>query len=811
MRLALRRLLRTPGFTLLAILTLAVGVGANTAVFSVVHAVLLRPLPYPDPDRLIFLRERSNLFPSGSVSFPNYNDWRDENRTLTDVALFRREDLNVARSPAAGATPEPERLMGSRTTANLFALVGLPLRLGRAFTAEEDAATGPRAVIISEALWQRLFQGSPDALGQRLLVSGIERTLVGVVSAQMQVPMRTDVYIPLGELRSQPGTLNRGSHGGYSALARLRPGVTLEQARADLDVIAARLEQKYPDTNAGRRVRAVRLLDALVDNYRHSLWLLLGAVGAVLLIACANVANLQLARAATRARELAVRSALGAGRGRLTRELFVESVLLAALGGVAGGLLAWWSLAAIRALSPNMLRFQETQMDWTAFAFASGVALLAGLLAGGWPAWRAASDAALASPMQEGDARGSAGGPRRTRAQSILVVTQVALAMVLLTGASLLIQSLRRAQDLPLGFDPRGVEMFQLNIPRVRYDTPESRDQFLTNLLTRVQALPGVAAAATGDNVPFEGGSNDSTFHVTGTPPDAPGKEPSAEIAVVSRDYFRTLGLQLLMGRTFEPRDRRDGPRVIVIDDTLAARYFPGVDPIGRQLDNLFGDDQPPLTIIGVVARTRNEAPGDHIEAMKMSQIYASAEQDPSTWINLLVRLQPGVDASGLAEAIRREVKVLDSAQPIVARGSMSAAIERSLAPQRLLGSLLGLFSALALALSLLGLYGVLALMVTGRTREFGIRLALGAQTTAVRGLVLRDGLLLVGLGLAVGLAASLLLARFVESLLFGVSAFDAATLAGVTLLLLAAGAAACWLPARRATRVDPAIALRAT
>lgn len=811
MRLALRRLLKSPGFTLLAVLTLAIGVGANTAVFSVVHAVLLQPLPYPEADRILLLRERSSAFESGSVSFPNYQDWREGSQSFSEMALYRREQLNVARLVTAGGpAPEPERLSGCRATGNFIPLVGLRPQLGRSFSAEEDTPAGPRAAIISESLWQRLFDGSPEAIGQQLVVNGIQRTVVGVMPATMQVPSRVEIYIPLGELRAQRNTLNRGAHGGYSALGRLKPGATMAQAAAELDVIAAALEKKYPETNSHRRVRVYTLFSAVVDSYKQSLWLLLGAVGAVLLIACANVANLQLARAAGRGRELAVCSALGAGRGRLMRELFTESLLLGLLGGATGALVAWWSLSAIRAVSPDTVRFQAVEMNWIAFAFAAGIALLAAVLAGAWPAWRASGDASLASPMQEGDARGASGGPRRTRAQSVLVVTQVALALILLTGASLLIQSLRRAMDAPLGFRADNLLLVQLSLPSARYPEAALRAQFSSTLLDRIQALPGVMSVGLGDNVPFDDNSNDSYFHVTGTPPDTLGKEPDAEICFANGNYFRTLGIPLVRGRLFGPQDHPKSTRVIIIDDTLAAKYFPGVDPIGRQIDDFVNGEKEPLTIVGVVGRVRTDAPGDATESMKLPQIYVSYEQEPTNWLNLVIKTAPGVDANQLTASLRREVRALDTAQPITNKGLMSDLVGRSLAPQRLVGSLLGIFSALALALSALGLYGVLALMVTGRTREFGIRLALGAQTQSVLGLVLRQGLALVGIGLGVGLVASLFLGRYVGSLLYGVSAYDVPTLLGVTVLLVSAGLGACWLPARRATKVDPATALRA-
>ncbi len=810
LRVAFRHLRESPGFTALAVITLALGIGANTAIFSVVNAVLLRPLPYPDPDRLVIIRERAVHFDLGAVSYPNFVDWRAAQHGFVDLALYRRESHNFAVLRGSEATPE--RVATARTSAAFFSLIGLTPRLGRAFTEQDDAPGGPAVALISSSLWRRAFYATPEVIGQRVKIDGVERTVIGVTPDELQHPPRCEIYLPLGELRNQPALLNRGNHPRFAALGRLKPGVTLEQATADLDVIAAGLEQKYPETNTSRRVRTHILLESAVGGYRHSLFFLLGAVGCVLVIACANLASLQLARAASRARELAVRAALGATRGRLVRQLLTESALLAAVGGGLGVLLAAWSLTAIQALAAvEFPRLHETQLDWRAFVFAGGVALLTGLLAGAWPAWRASETDGLSQRLREGGTRGDSGGPARGRAQAMLVVTQVALALVLLTGAGLLRKSFRLIQDVPLGFDPRRIVMMKLEIPPTRYDSDPKIAAFFTELVQRVRALPGVAGAAIGDNVPFDGTSSDSAFHITGTPPDKPGEAPAAEVSLVSSEYFRLLGISIYRGRDFGPQDCESDPRVVIIDESLANRYFAGRDPIGQYIDsNQTEDDHaPPVAIVGVVRRTRNEAPGEGMELLQMPQMYFCAAQFPSRAVSLLVRAKKS-DPLALSHAIRREVQSLDPEQPLGTTTTMEEAIASSLAPRRLTMALLESFSILALLLAVVGLYGQLALAVASRTREFGIRLALGARTRSVLALVLREGLVLVLAGFACGLVAASLLTQVIHKLLYEVSPFDPRIILGVLCLLLVAASVACLLPARRAARVDPVVALRA-
>jgi putative ABC transport system permease protein len=623
----------------------------------------------------------------------------------------------------------------------------------------------------------------------------------------------------LEDLRSDKDYVNRGNHPGFSALGRLKPDVTLAQATSDLNNIAAELERRYPDSNTGRRVTALILLDSAVKDYKQGVSLLLAAVGCVLLIACANVANLQLARSLGRERELAVRAALGASRGELAKQVFIESAILAVFGATAGVLLALWGLDAIKAISPagsasfapsDVTRFQEANLDFKVLAFTAAVAIGTALLVGVWPALRVSRTASLSLSLHEGG-RGTSDGVQRQRVRSGLVVAQVALALLLLAGAGLTLKSFRNAQNAPLGFNPEDILVADVSLPKARYDTDEKIAHFNDQLIERIRALPGVVAAALGLNIPFDNNEWDSAFHITGTPPYPPGERPEAEINIVTPDYFRVMRMPLLRGRAFTADDRAKRPRSVIIDESLAQKYFPGKDPIGQQIDDNQSDEKnpPPLTIVGVVPRTRSEAAGeDNVEQYHWPQMTFASEQVPNRSNMLLVRVKFG-NPLALVPAIKRELQALDPDQAFADISTMENNIAKSLGSRRMMMSLLGAFAGIALLLASVGLYGVMALTVTQRTRELGIRLALGAQRADVFRLVLSQGMLLVVSGLMIGLLGTLGVGRGLQSVLYGVGGSDALALTFALFALAIVALIACWLPARRATRVDPMVALR--
>ncbi len=808
LRASFHSLVRQPLFTVVAVLVLGLGIGANTAVFSVINAVLLRPLTYPDSDRLIFVSEHSASFPSFSVALPNYLDWRAAQQGFTDLAVTSRGSFNVSFNQ--GSNTVPERVNGAAVSANFLTVLGLHPALGRDFTEQEDTPGGPRVVLIGDALWRRRFGADPKVLGERLMVDGVSFEIIGVLPASVRFPRLSEIFVPLGDARKTPAFLSRGSHNGLRVIGRLKSGTTLALATEDLNRIARVLEQRYPESNTGSSVNTQRMLDASVGEYRRSLYLLLGAVLCVLLIACANVANLQLARANARRKELAVRAALGATRGRLIRQLLTESLLLGATGGVVGVLLALWSLDAIVALAPtNVPRFQEVSLDWPALLFAALAALGSGLLVGIWPAWRISRTIALGAALRESNTRGGSGTATQGRARSLLVVAQLALAVVLLAGAGLTIKSFRRLMNAPFGFERNGLLVMSLALPESRYPK-DTAAPFYDQLLEHLRALPGVASVATGVNVPFGGNDWESTLHVTGTPPDPLGKEPSVEINYVTPDYFKTMKMPVIRGRDFGPPDGVAQAAAVIIDESLAQRFFPGQDPIGRHLDrnDPFKKDLPPLTIVGVVPRTRNRAPGEMSFLEKDPQMYGGAAQIDWGERFLLVRAASG-DPLRLTESVRQTVLAMDPDLPVAEIATMEQNISAALASQRLTLVLLGTFAALALILASLGLYGVMALGVTQRTRELGIRLALGAQRRAVLRLVLGQSARLVGIGLVLGLAAALGAGRWLSSVVYGATAVDVEILLWVSVLLGAVGLLASYLPARRATRIDPLSALR--
>jgi putative ABC transport system permease protein len=802
-------LLKAPSFTVIAIAALALGIGANTAIFSVVDAVLLRPLPYPQSDRLVLLREKIlGLFDTGSVSYPNYLDWRASQKSLTDLALVRQESMNL--SSQAEDTP-PERISGGSITANFLTIMEMPPILGRDFTAADDTPHGPRVALISQGLWKRRFAESKHVIGKKLIVDTVPREIVGVVPEEMRVIRNAQVFVPFSDLRADKNVLERGNHPGFTAVGRMKPTVTLEQARADFDNIARNLEKHYADSNTGRRVNVRTLLEATVSDYRASLNLLLVAVVCVLLIACANVANLQLARALSRSKELGVRAAMGASRWRLVRLLLIESSLLAVVGAIVGLVIAIWSFDAIRILSPaHAARFQETRLDIVTLGFTAGIAILCGVLVGIWPAWRVSRLVSLSDVLHEAGTRGGSDSSAKQRSRSVLVITQVALALVLLAGAGLTLKSFWRSQTAPLGFEPRGILTLTLSLPEARYNSKEKVAAFHRQLIERVEALPGVTSAAIGQNIPFDETEWDSSFHVTGTPPSPPGHEPSAEVNIISNDYFKVMKMPILRGRNFGSQEVLGRPRALIIDDLLAQRYFPNESPIGKQFDDnqTLDKNPPPLTVVGVVPHVRSDVPGEEFDRLNLPQMYFSAAQLPEHENSLVIRTAMA-DPTSLANAVVREVQTIDPDQPVASIATMEKNISQSLATRRLTMTLLGTFAALALILASIGLYGVMALSVTQRTREFGIRLALGAPRRDVFRLALGRGLLMVGIGLVVGFLGAIGAGRALTSLLYDVGSLDPAAFLTAIIALSLVTLIACWFPARRATRVDPMIALR--
>jgi len=779
LRYAVRQLVKNPSFAVIAVFALALGIGANTAIFSVVNAVLLRPLPYPDSDKLIVLRESSHIFDNGAVGYMNWLDWHAGQQSFTDIALVRRESFNFSVGAALGS---PERVRGVRASSGFLSVLGLKPKIGRDLSAVEDIA------------------GAPN---------------VGVFPAEVQFGRNPDVLLPLSEIAKEPWMLARDYHQGWSGLGRLKPGVTMSQATSDLNAIAIDLEKKYPQSNAGRRVRMRPLFETTVGDYRGSLNLLVAAVVCVLLIACANVANLQFARALARAREMAVRAALGASRWSIARQLLVESTLLAVIGAVAGVLLTVWCMDAILALTPpNVPRFHETKIDLHVLAFTTFAAVLAGILVGVWPAWRISHSESISLTLHEAGGRSSSDGLNRQRMRSGLVIIQAALAIVLLAGAGLTLKSFWHAQNAPLGFEPHGVVNFEVSLPISKYKTGEQRNAFWTQLLQRVQSLPGVEAAAISSNSPFDDTENDNFFHVTGTPPVPANQRPTAESSVVSPDYFRVMRMPILRGRGFGPEDlpgEKGHSRSIIIDESFAQKYFTGKDPIGQHIDDndTLDEHAPPMTIVGVVPRTRNEAPGElNVESLHLVQEYLLASQDPQPENQLHVRTNLR-DIAPIVAAVKREVESLDADQPIGRITTMDEAIASSLATRRLMMVLLGAFAVLALVLASVGLYGVMALTVTQRTRELGIRMALGAERTNIFKLVLGQGMTLMAIGIAIGLIGAVAAGRALMSLLYNVGAIDAGAVLVAVFSLLAVALIACCVPARRATRVDPIVALR--
>ncbi len=796
-RYAFRRLVAAPAFSLLAILTLALGIGANTAIFSVIHAILLRPLPYPDADRLVLLTEWSEQVPEMSFSVANLKDVRERAKAIESLVGYQGAEFVFA--DGAG---EPERVRGRRVTSGLVATLGKPPIAGRSFTPVEDQPGGERVALLGEGFWERRFGRDPGVVGRSLSLSGETFTVIGVLPGTLHGSWKqVDVFTSLLRLEeTMGGEKNRGNHPGIYVVGRLAPAASVEQARTEIKHIAGRLAEEYPNSNARQSMTLESLREAYVGDLRPALLILLGAVLCVLLIACANVANLLLARAASRTREVAVRQALGATRGRLVRQLLTESVLLSVSGGALGVVFAFWGLRLLVASLPDGVpRAEEIGIDSPVLLATLAIAVLTGIAFGLAPAFSLARTR-LSEPMREGG-RGSA-GPGHRRLRDGLVMAEVALALVLLVGAGLLLRSFVHVLQADAGFRPEGVLTASVPLPQARYDTPEKKIQFADRFVQALASTPGVESAALAN--PLLGGWQ-SSFNVEGRPEALPGQRPSADVTRATPAYFATMGVRILAGRIFTENDTAKAPRVAIVDETFARTFWPNASALGGRIK--FGDlknDDPWMEIVGVVAHVKNYGV-DETSRVEVYLPYAQSPAGSQPTILLRTEADPGAFASGLRQAL----KAADPLIPAYEVRTLEEVASEGTAQRRLTVALISVFAGLALVLAAIGIYGVMSYAVAQRTSEIGIRMALGAEREHILGMVLRHGALLASTGVAVGLVAALGLARLLTSLLFQISANDPPTFGVVPLLLLAVAALACYLPARRATRVDPLVALR--
>ncbi len=798
LRYGARMLLKNPGFTLIAVLTLALGIGANAAIFSVVNGVLLKPLPYREPEQLIRVFERSRTQPKFPMSGGNFQDYREQNSTLGGLALYTRQDLELSQDD------KPERLAALRVSAGFFELLGAQPLLGREFRREDELPDNNQVVILSHGLWQRRFNGDPNIVGRVISLSGRPFTVVGVAQQGLQHVGGDYRSMPHGEsvdawwpvaLRPQAG---RGAH-FLNAVGRLKPGVSVAQAESDFNVIAERLAQQFPNSNQGWRIAIQPLHEEIAGRARTTLLALLGAVFFVLLIACVNVANLLLARATAREREIAVRSAVGAGRRRIVRQLLTESLLLAMVGAAAGILLAQWAIDALRALGQEQLpRLQAVNIDGRILLFTLGVTVVTGVLFGLAPALQA-GQFNLNALLKEG---GRGGGQRR-RLRDALVVTEVALALALLTGAGLLIRSFWKLQQTDPGFNPERVLTASLTLPGARYGDAPNVASFQRQLLDRVTALPGVQSAGATSDLPWTGYDENAGFTIEGkTFP--PNDGPSARYHYVSSDYFRTIGVPLIAGRFFNADDRQDAQLALLINRSMAERYWPGESAVGKRLTF---SSQPKekdwYTIVGVVGDVKDFP---HSPAAAPAFYWATTQLTPR---QLILAVRFSADPLNLIEAVRGEVRALDKDLPLADAQTLETIAATAVAGRRFTLWLVGFFALTAMALAAIGIYSVLSYLVAQRTREIGLRMALGAQLGNVLKLVIRQGMTLVLLGIASGMAAAFALTRLIKGLLFEVSATDPLAFALAAALLALVALLACYIPAWRATKVDPMVALR--
>ncbi|HEY6217029.1 MAG TPA: ABC transporter permease [Pyrinomonadaceae bacterium] len=803
-RFGLRMLLKSPSISIVATIALALGIGANTAIFSVVNAVLLRPLPFPDSESLVsvFEADTQRGLVRGSHSYPNFFDLRAQNTVFERVASYHSGDYILT------GRGEPARLRGEVVTADLFPLLGVAPMLGRTFLPDEDKPGNGRVVILSEQLFRKNFSSDPSILNQAITLEGRPFTVVGVMPASFEFPIQNDpvelwTTIAGDASGKEPVTVERGAH-FLSVIGRLKSGVTKEQAQAELTTIAARLEKQYPDENAHKTLRFESALTALVGNIRPALLILLAAVACVLLIACANVANLLLARATSRHKEMAIRAALGASRMRVIRQLLTESVLLSLLGGAVGLLLAvWWSDLLVALGKDDIPRAVHVGIDWRVLGFTLGISLITGLIFGLAPAYHS-SKSELVDSLKDGG-RGTSDGARRSRVRNLLVVSELAVAVVLLVVAGLLIQSLWRLRNVNSGLQPQNVLTFNVSLPEIKYNF-ERQSQFFIDLKSRLEATPGVQSASTIYPLPLNGDRFVISFEIEGRPM-SPKDQPIAEFFTTGVGYFRAMGIPVIRGRDFDDRDKHGSTPVIIISETFARQIFPNEDPIGKRIhpgiSSIEGENSVMREIVGVVGDVRNQ----NLNTASKPAYYVPQTQIPFSQMVAVVKTTG--EPHGMISAVTKDVGAMDGDIPLFGVKTMEEYMSASVAAPRFNTTLLSIFAGVALVLTIVGLYGVMSYSVVQRTNEIGIRLALGAQTRDVLLMIVKQGSKLIVVGLVIGLAGAFAATRVIASLLFGVTTKDPFTFVAAAVLLAMVALLACYVPAWRATKVDPLEALR--
>jgi putative ABC transport system permease protein len=800
-RFGLRLLRKNPGFTVVAMLTLALGIGANTAVFSLVYAVLLRPLPFKDPSGLIVLNETTPKVGTVSVSYPNFLDWRSQSHAFSQMSAVHSVDFNL------GGVDQPENISGDAVSPNFLSMIGVRTILGRDFGASEEKPGTAPVTLLSYSLWQSHFGGDPGAVGKVITLDGRAFTIVGVLPANYRAPDKTDVMLPIGvwATNNSEQAMERGDRGDMVVIGRLAPGVTFARARSEMEGIAARLAKDYPSSNDQFGITLQPIRDAFVGDMKTAILVLFGAVLFVLLIACANVANLFLVRGAGRTKEVALRMALGASSGRIICQMLTESFVLSLLGGVLGvGLAIAGNRALAQLISVDMLSGATVELDSAVFLFVAGVVVLAAFVFGLMPAMHSTKPD-VQSELKEGG-RTTSGGAAQNRLRGALAIAEISLALILLVGAGLMMKSLYRLLEVDPGFRPDRVLKMGMDLRTQQYSKDPAVLNFWHQALDRVRALPGVESAAVGTVIPLTDNHSRSDVTIEGMALPTPGNYPHPDVHIVSPEYLTTLGIPLLRGRSFTEADNETAPLAGMISAMVARRFFSNEDPIGRRF--MFGHPSATnpskwYTIVGVVGDTKLYGLANPARL----EVYVPYRQNPRSAMDLLVK--SGADPAALTSAIRVAVHSIDKDQPIFAIVTMNELVSDSVATRRMTLVLLGLFSGLALILGAIGIYGVISYSVAQRTHEIGIRMALGAPRGDVFRLVLGQGLKLAGIGIAIGIVAAFGLARLMSSLLYGVSTADFETFAGVAILLVLVALLACYVPARRAMRVDPIVALR--